>query len=335
MKIKLFTHTDLDGVGAAVLAYLMFGIENVNVEYCDYNDINEKVEKLLSNIEDRCVYDTIFITDISIDAELADAIRVWICPCNVLLFDHHPTALYLNDYYWCKVQIESDTGLKTCGTEMFFQYLYDYGYFKKCDPVILDNIRKFVEIVRDYDTWRWRELGYDGFIAKQVNDLFSIYGREEFINWAIDRIYAVRDEFHEFPCFRSVDRILLEQRQKEIDSYVEQKDKQLRVSKDPFGNVFGYVFSERYFSELGNRLCGLHPELDYVAMIDISSGKVSYRTCKESVDVGGEIAHSFGGGGHKKAAGSRFDAEEAGDYILRHSIMFQKSKTILESRENL
>lgn len=28
MNIKLFTHTDLDGVGCAILAYLAFGIEN-------------------------------------------------------------------------------------------------------------------------------------------------------------------------------------------------------------------------------------------------------------------------------------------------------------------
>lgn len=43
MKYKLFTHTDLDGVGCAILAYLAFGRENVDVEYCNYNDVNEKV----------------------------------------------------------------------------------------------------------------------------------------------------------------------------------------------------------------------------------------------------------------------------------------------------
>lgn len=32
MKYKLFTHTDLDGVGCAILAYLAFGRENVDVE---------------------------------------------------------------------------------------------------------------------------------------------------------------------------------------------------------------------------------------------------------------------------------------------------------------
>lgn len=30
-KIKLFTHIDLDGIGCAVLAYLAFGKENIDV----------------------------------------------------------------------------------------------------------------------------------------------------------------------------------------------------------------------------------------------------------------------------------------------------------------
>ena len=39
--IKLFTHTDLDGVGCAILAKLAFG-EEVDISYCNYDDINER-----------------------------------------------------------------------------------------------------------------------------------------------------------------------------------------------------------------------------------------------------------------------------------------------------
>lgn len=47
MRIKLFTHTDLDGVGCAVLAYLAFGYENVDVEFCSYDNVNQKVLKFI------------------------------------------------------------------------------------------------------------------------------------------------------------------------------------------------------------------------------------------------------------------------------------------------
>ena len=59
-------------------------------------------------------------------------------------------------------------------------------------------------------------------------------------------------------------------------------------------------------SELGNRLCKMHPEIDFVVMIDIDGCTVSYRTVKEDIDLGKDVASIFGGGGHPKAAGSEF-----------------------------
>ena len=46
--IKLFTHTDLDGVGCAILAKLAFG-EEVDISYCNYDDINENVMNYLNH----------------------------------------------------------------------------------------------------------------------------------------------------------------------------------------------------------------------------------------------------------------------------------------------
>ena len=86
---------------------------------------------------------------------------------------------------------------------------------------------------------------------------------------------------------------------------------------DQFGHTYGVVFADRFASELGNRLSELHPELDYIAMIDISHGTVSYRTTSEGIDLGGEIAHSHGGGGHRKAAGSQFDISVVRDLVVR------------------
>ena len=43
-----------------------------------------------------------------------------------------------------------------------------------------------------------------------------------------------------------------------------------------------------------------------MAMIDIDGCTVSYRTVKEDIDLGKDVASLFGGGGHPKAAGSEF-----------------------------
>lgn len=307
-KIKLFTHTDLDGIGCAILAYLAFGRESVDVEYCDYRDINEKVEEFWENgpVEE---YDKVFITDISIGKDLARTIDLYAGDDIWHLFDHHATALGLNKYDWCEVSVMNDTlGIKTSGTELFYNYLIRPEQFERLSVDVICNIDEFVNIVRDYDTWRWKELGKEGIICKQLNDLFYIYGREEFIDWALDQIFTLKlyKGISAFPIYSEKDMALLDQKQKDIDIYIEEKNKQLFNRVDEVGHTYGVVFAERYFSELGNRLCELNPDLAYIAMIDISSGAVSYRTIRDDIDVGGEIAHAYGGGGHPKAAGSTF-----------------------------
>lgn len=294
--VKLFTHTDLDGVGCAILAKLAFG-EEVDISYCNYDDINESVLDYLNNNDDSLSY--IYITDIRVNEDVAKLLdeRGGVC-----LLDHHPTALELNKYTWCKVMVEDLDGVKTSGTKMFYHWLGMNGYLSN----ELENnksLSRFAELVRDYDTWRWSELGEDGVICKQVNDLMYLYGRDRFITWCISEIH---DEV--FPKLYAADELLLNTKQKEIDEYIEEKNEQLFTSP-MCGRVCGFVFAEKYVSELGNRLCKMHPEIDYVAMIDMGNKTVSYRTVKDDIDLGKDVAQLFGGGGHPKAAGSEFSVD--------------------------
>lgn len=292
--IKLFTHTDLDGVGCAVLAKLAFQNE-VDIEYCNYGEINEKVLEYINKNDNNV---PIYITDISVNEEVANLLDK---RGNVQLLDHHPTALDLNKYSWCRVMVEDLSCLKTSGTKMFYHWLGMNGCFSD----ELENnklLNRFAELVRDYDTWRWAELGDEGIICKQVNDLLYLYGREKFISWCVSKI-CCSDSFN----LDDTDKLLFDIKQKEIDNYVEEKDKQLFTSP-MCGWIAGFVFADKYFSELGNRLCKMHPEIDFVAMIDMD-GTVSYRTIREDLDLGQRVAKQFGGGGHPKAAGSQFSKE--------------------------
>lgn len=286
--IKLFTHNDMDGIGCAVLAKFAFS-NNVDIEYCNYDDINEKVEEYYnSGSENDC-----HITDISISEELSYKIND--SGKNYMLLDHHPTALNLNKFSWCTVKVENEDGIKTSGTEMYYHWLIDNGYLSRSD--VLD---RFAELVRNYDTWRWATLGDNGIICKQVNDLFYIYGRNKFIDWCLAELH-----FGTFPRLEHTDKLVLEIEQNNIDNYVKKKDEQM-ITTVLCDRICGVVFAEKYFSELGNKLCQMHPEIDFVAMIDMS-GTVSYRTVKNDIDLGKDIAKLFGGGGHAKAAGSRFE----------------------------
>ena len=286
-RLRLFTHTDLDGIGCSVLAMIAFGRGNVDVDYCNYDDIDQKViEYFNSNKLDEC-----HITDIRVSQDLAHKIAQ--SNKNFRLIDHHKSALDLNEHIWCEVQTHRNTdGLETSGTELYYEYLSEMGHIVKSS-----SLDAFVDIVTNYDTWRWNSLGEDGLICKQINSLLYIFGRDMFINWCYETILD-----DSFPRILDTEKLILSLEQQKIDKYIEDKDKYLMTGYID-SRPCGFIYAESYISELGNKLCLKHPELDLIVIINMD-GYVSYRTVKDNIDLS-QIAKKFGGGGHIKAAGSQ------------------------------
>lgn len=250
-------------------------------------------------------YDLVFITDISINQENSEGID-FIKRNNyndypkVILLDHHKTAEWLNKYDWCKV-VESVNGEKTCGTSLFYYYLEDHGLLQNSRAWKWDkcsNLFTFVEMVRKYDTWLWKTV-YNEIEPKMWNDLLYIMGRDNFIEKIMD-LFGFKYNFG----FDEFDFKLLEYKQREIDSYIDSKNKSIIV-KEIQGYKAGAVFAEKYSSELGNKLSELHPELDFIAIVN-PSHSVSYRTVKNDIDLS-VVASVYSGGGHMQASGSPID----------------------------
>lgn len=298
--IKLFTHTDLDGFGCAVLAKLAF--ENVDIEYVDYDEVDAAVSAYLSVATKE---DMIYITDISISEAVAEEIEKR--DLKVFLMDHHPTAVGLRKHDYCTVKIYGhDEIIKTSGTELFYERLITTDLLKPTDA-----LTSFVAIVRDWDTWRWKELGEAGLDSKNMNELFYTYGVEAFLSRCMMQIQSGK-----FPTYSDMDRKLLEIKQKEFEAYFVEKDKSM-IHMDLLGHPCGVVFAERFISELGNKLSSLHPECDFVVMIDATDQTISYRTVKDNIDLGKEIAAKVGGGGHPMAAGSSFSHDIVEEFIKK------------------
>lgn len=299
--IKLFTHTDLDGVGCAVLAKLAFGDE-VDIEYCNYDDIDERVRKFLIVMKNSDTHvDAIYITDISVNEVTAGLMSIPMeYGTEVRLFDHHKTAEHLNKYAWAEVsEFDGELGFKTCGTEMFYKYLVEKGLIKDTE-----KHRTFVWAVNAYDTWHWKQMGEEeGWMIKEFNDLLYILGRDEFIDRCIRRKRVKGDDSMILPS--KDERMLLDRRQAEIDAYIFNKYKEMKVVETEDGYC-GVVFADRFVSELGNKICEESSEIDYIVIVDPGAMKVSLRTVKDGVDVG-VIANKQGGGGHKAAAGYHFN----------------------------
>lgn len=309
--VKLFTHTDLDGVGCAILSKIAF--KNCDVDYCDYNDINEKVVEFVNG--KGLAFNKCFITDISVSETTADFIdKMYYANrcCPVKLFDHHATEKRLNSRQWCKVDELSPNKEKTCGTEMFYNYLLSEGYLKEKSPAYLSRVQEFVEYVRQYDTWDWSLMGEAGLISKQINDLFDIYSYFDFTDWCLNKF----EKEEPFGKFSEMDKFLLTREQKTIDNYAASKDKLMQTAY--LGKYkCGFVFADRYISEVGHKLCDLHPDIDVVVLINMN-GRVSYRSQREDIDLGKDLASLFGGGGHGGAAGSGFNKDNLTSIVLKN-----------------
>ena len=266
--IKLFTHTDLDGVSCEILGRIAFG-EDIDVVRCGYGNIDDKVEEFINSDEE---YDKLFITDISVKKELADALNN--VSDKVILLDHHKTALWLNEYPFALVQVEDESVGKMCGAYLFYEYL------KKNHEEFNDTLalKLFVKYVRMYDTWEWKEK-YDNIIPKRLNDLMYIDGPNEFID---KMVYRLGNNLF---IFDDTDLMKLQIEQTYINSYIAQKNETLMINDDLFPEyTVGITFADKYISELGNKLCELHPELDFVVLINMSTLTVSYRTVKDDLD---------------------------------------------------
>ncbi|OSA95701.1 UNVERIFIED_ORG: hypothetical protein B2H93_04585 [Clostridium botulinum] len=298
-KVKLFSHTDLDGYGCNIVAKYTIGKStNLECENLNYDNVNSRVKEFFTSKELEN-YLGVYITDISVNIEVAELIQNKIneIGIRVKLLDHHSTALELNKYNWCTVDIERD-GEKTSGTRMLYdELLENINQLDKIGVINKGLLFDFVENVRKYDTWLWKEK-YKDIKPKQFNDLFFILGAERFIRQVMDslncKLYSIKN-------FIDENKLLLELQQEKIDKYIEKKNKEI-IEYEIVGYKAGVVFAEQFQSELGNRLSELNPQYDLIVMIGDKT--ISYRTVKDNVDCG-EIAKLFGGGGHPKASGSR------------------------------
>jgi len=288
--IKLFTDSDLDGIGCGLLAKLAF--TEINISFCSYRNLDERVARFLQSEEAESAM--LFITDLAVGKEIEEQLVERVeRGGHVQVIDHHVTALHFNNYPWGWVVPADDNGKKTCATSLFYDYLVREGKLTQSD-----SLATFVELVRQYDTWEWEENG--NLQAKRLNDLLTILGLDGFWETMSERLSS-GEPF----ALTETEELLLDMEEKKIQRYIRQKQKQL-VQRSLGGYCIGVVFAERHLSELGNALSKRYPHLDLIAMVNMGTKHIGFRTIHDDVNVA-EFAQQFGGGGHPKASGCFVD----------------------------
>lgn len=299
--VKLFTDSDLDGLGCGILAKLAYG-ENADVSYCSYRNLNQRVEAFIENQEQQV--EQMFITDLAVNGAIEQKLaQRFNAGYPVRVIDHHVTALHFNDYEWGYIKVEYDSGKKTCATSLFYDYLVDQKVLNTTP-----SLDQFVDLVRQYDTWEWDEN--NNITAKRLNDLFYIMDRETFEEDLIKRISVNPDSF----TLTDNETMILELEENKISRYIQSKNRQM-VQAIVEEYCCGIVHAEQYLSELGNALNKLNPHLDMIVLLNAGNKKIGFRTIHNEVNVA-EFAKRFGGGGHPKASGCELSSDTFSKFVV-------------------
>ena len=290
MKILLFTHkNDIDGMGNAILAKLAF--DDVDYILCETFDLQEKVTEFIDT-QKIYEYDKTFITDLCLEEELLNRIEKDEKLKNKFqIIDHHKT--YDNEKYtkypFVKVKIKNDNGL-CCGTSLFYEYLIKNNCLIK--KGIIDE---FVELTRQHDTWEWKNI-YNNEKSRELAILFDALGVEGYISFLYDKLKNEK-EF----VFNSTEVLLIKNKKIEIKDAIEGYLKNIYY-REILDFKAGIIFiNYQYRNEIAEYLRENKYDMDFVMMISIDRGVVSYRSVKDGISVR-KVAEYFNGKGHDAAA---------------------------------
>lgn len=314
--IKHFTDNDLDGLGCKLLSKLAFGQQNndyhLDVKVSGRQTIEDDFRLFVESCEYQ-LYDYVIMTDTSVSEDLFTlADRRF--GDKFILIDHHKTASHLNNMYqWSNVVVSKHNQLE-CGTSLFYEFLTKHGLFNYLSEGQKTALDIFVEKVRRYDTWEWKDK-YNDIEAKQLNRLFYLIGEDLFMERYYYTFCEARKDvsvtFSEgkwLEMFSEFDKGILDVDEYRFRNYFMKKAKELIIREIQVGDKllhYGMVFADQYHSELGNKLCETYKSIDFVMLVDVANNKMSFRATKDYVDVS-VIAKMFNGGGHAKASGGYF-----------------------------
>lgn len=309
MKTYLFTHTDLDGVGCAVLATTAYGPqpEDLEVNYVNYHNVNDA---LMQFIADTAAEENfrLLITDIApegADAEkVAEAINVLheSKRAKVFLCDHHTTTQWIKKYSWAW----QDVSKSMCGTKLLLEYLQQAGH------VFSPQAIEFAECVCVYDNWltdhplRPRSEGMNRYV--------------HFVGFA----RFVYEFSHDLAADLSVNaNIVIEQLKRNEKAYVKKVVEQQCVGDfiltDPDGNKYCILVCERNVSQVCHGALEAFSELDYAMNLNPAYDKGDLRSRDGGVDVY-KIAKKLGGGGRQATAGFQMSFQDVLKLALKDAL---------------
>jgi oligoribonuclease NrnB/cAMP/cGMP phosphodiesterase (DHH superfamily) len=273
-------------MGSVIIANKYF---NNKIDYilCDTWNLEEVLDNNFEN------YETIYICDLPIGIDALNIINKYNYQSKIKHFDHHESMINDKNPSFINEVIEIN-GIKTCGTELFFNYIKEIDSF-------FDNefYNTLVHAIRSNDTWNKDDLFNLGHILASIHSIIGPVGFISLINSL--------DDTHEL-IIPDVFLNIVKQDEEKMNRYLNNALKNTCICKYKDYSI-GVIISEQYRSQLGDYLCN-KLNIDFAFIINFERNSVSLRCTRDDIDLGLiSLEFHHDGGGHKKAAGFMIDDE--------------------------
>ena len=325
-RIKLYTHTDMDGYSCAVILKLYLESQyQIDVEYLDYTDLDCPKLTFKNDIE---LYDHIFITDlnfksldmierlfgIEIGNKYQDTVNI-----KIHYIDHHNLDASLMEIFTL-AGINFYHSTEDCATKLLRLYLLKLNKQKVLELDEYNNnknhvINEFVDSVDAYDTWKWKNSYCSKRIitlAEQLSMLFTYWTGTLFDKIMLENLKAstilTAENLSEFKTLMTLK-----------NKYILKKVAEATIYNNVEEGVgcFAYVEAEQYGNDISDAIlnileysydknlpegCAMSflPAVDYVV---VRNGE--FLSFRSKFECANDVAKLFGGGGHLNASGAR------------------------------
>ena len=258
----LLTHTDLDGLGCAVL-YAAAGPDGAVVELVENGSIDARVAAAIDRGERQVV-----VADHGVSPATAERIDAFVASGGEFrLLDHHRSSAHLGGRAWATV----DEGRS--GTGLLFDHLGR--------PAALAD---FAATVEDHDLWRHADPR-----SQRLAALAGVLGHDRF-----------RARFGADPSvdLREGEVLLLEVEARRRDEYLDKRVGQARVV-EAGGLRWAVVYADQYQSDLAERLMN---DLGVAATAIVNPNRRTVSLRGRDFDVSSLAERFGGGGHARAAA---------------------------------
>jgi len=288
----LFTHSDLDGAGCAVLYKTLF--PKGEITFCPSGAAPERIRGYLRSGK---IPDTLLITDVSIDNEVAiDLERLQAQGVKVAMFDHHESSMNVKEYQWATI----DTRL--CATALYFNSM------RGSNPRAKEYM-EFARLVNVFDNYQVGNKEFER--AHQLNKIMEYHKEKSSLTGFVERLLTNPDCHPDEDEAPIIEYILYNDRK-----YIDAAARRAVIMNSTQGMPKAVVAANRCINDVAQRILTEHQEIGFVEIIDLERESVSVRS--RGKFNASTYAEARGGGGHKEAAGYRFPMD------IVTSIMEQK-----------